>query len=143
MKVESPAFGEGKKIPKLFTCEGEDISPPLVLKEIPKNTKSLAIIVDDPDAPNGTFDHWLAWNIPVKELIPQQLRPPVQGRNHFGETRYRGPCPPRGSPHRYYFKVIALDCKLTLSEGCTKYELESAIKDHVLARAHLMGVYQR
>jgi Raf kinase inhibitor-like YbhB/YbcL family protein len=143
MKVESPAFNEGKRIPKLYTCEGEDVSPPLIVTDIPKNAKSLVVIVDDPDAPNGTFDHWLAWNFPIKELIPQDVRPPVQGRNHFGETRYRGPCPPRGGPHRYYFKVFAVDYKLILKEGCTKFEVESAMKDHVVGKAHLMGVYQR
>lgn len=143
MKVESTAFEEGKKIPKQFTCEGEDVSPPLTIKDIPKNAKSLAIIVDDPDAPNGTFDHWLGWNFPVKDQIIQHVRAPVQGRNHFGELRYRGPCPPRGGPHRYYFKVFALDRKLDLTEGSTKFELENAMKDHILARAHIMGIYQR
>jgi Raf kinase inhibitor-like YbhB/YbcL family protein len=143
MKVESPAFGENKIIPTMYTCEGEDISPPLVIKDIPKNAKYIAIVVDDPDAPTGTFDHWLAWNIPVKEQIPQHIRPPVQGRNHFGEMRYRGPCPPRGKAHHYHFRVYALDFKLDLPEGSTKYELEVAMKDHVVAKAELVGIYQR
>jgi Raf kinase inhibitor-like YbhB/YbcL family protein len=143
MKVESPAFEENQKIPKQYTCEGEDISPPLIIKDIPKNAKYFAIIVDDPDAPTGTFDHWLAWNIPVKEQIPQHIRAPVQGRNHFGETRYRGPCPPRGKAHRYFFKVFALDFKLDLPEGSTKYELETAMKEHVVGKAQIIGIYQR
>ena len=143
MKISSPAFENGQRIPKQFTCEGEDVSPPLVIKEIPKLTKSLAIIVDDPDAPNGTFDHWLAWNFPLKELIVERVRAPVQGVNHFGEARYRGPCPPRGTPHRYFFRVFALSTKLTLAAGSTRYELEKAMKDHILAQAYMIGIYQR
>lgn len=143
MKVESPAFEQNQRIPKQYTCEGEDVSPPLNIKDIPKNAKYFAIIVEDPDAPTGTFDHWLAWNIPVKEQIPQHVKPPMEGRNHFGEVRYRGPCPPRGKAHRYFFKVFALDFKLSLPEGSTKYELEAAMKEHVVGKAEIIGVYQR
>ena len=143
MKIESTAFENNGKIPKQYTCEGEDVSPPLVIKDIPKTAKSLVLIVDDPDAPTGTFDHWLAWNIPVKETLPQNYTAPKEGRNHFGDTHYRGPCPPRGKPHRYFFKVFALDKKLDLEEGSTKFELETAMKDHVVGKAFIIGTYQR
>ncbi len=143
MKVESSAFKAGEKIPKKYTCEGENISPPLKILDIPKNAKSLVIIVEDPDAPVGTFDHWLAWNITPKELIPEKAKAPVEGRNHFGELRYRGPCPPRGPAHRYYFKVFALKDKLDLASGSPKSELEASIIGHVLATAQLIGLYQR
>jgi Raf kinase inhibitor-like YbhB/YbcL family protein len=144
MQLESPAFASEQKIPKKFTCEGEDVSPPLIIQDVPKNAKSLVIIVHDPDAPNGDFVHWLAWNLdPVTHHLVEGLSPPAQGRNDFGELDYRGPCPPKGKPHRYFFRVFALDTKLNLSPESSKKELEDEMKGHILSDAELMGVYQR
>ena len=144
MEVQSTAFQQGQAIPKRYTCDGEDLSPPLSLSNVPAATKSLAIIMDDPDAPGGTFDHWIAWNVPpsTREL-GEGARVERQGKNDFGVTRYRGPCPPRGPAHRYFFKVYALDTMLDLPEGATKEELEGAMEGHVLARGELMGTYRR
>lgn len=143
MRIESPSFSNMEKIPPLYTCEGKDVSPPLEILDIPKNTQTLAIVVDDPDAPTGTFDHWIVWNLPPKGSIKEGAAVPFKGRNHFGETRYRGPCPPRGKVHRYHFKAYALDTKLNLTEGSTKTELETAMQGHILAQATLIGTYKR
>lgn len=144
MKINSSAFKQGESIPKKYTCQGEDVSPPLTFHDIPKGTKSFALIMDDPDAPMGTFDHWLAWNIPgdTKELAEGVVLS-EQGINHFKKTRYGGPCPPPGKPHRYYFKVYALDSLITLPKGSTKQQLKEAIKEHILGEAELMGIFQR
>jgi len=144
MKIQSSAFGQNQPIPRKYSCEGDDISPPLSFSDIPKEAKSLAVVVEDPDAPGGVFDHWIAWNIPAsaKEL-PDGADVEKQGRNDFGELRYRGPCPPRGSPHRYRFKAYALDAILDLPEGIRKSELEKALEGHTLAKAELVGTYRR
>ncbi len=144
MKVQSSAFQQGEAIPRRYTCDGEDLSPPLSFSDVPAATKSLAIIVDDPDAPGGVFDHWIAWNVPpgTREL-GEGARVEKQGKNGFGVTRYRGPCPPRGPAHRYFFKVYALDTMLDLPGGVAKEELEEAMEGHVLARGELMGTYKR
>lgn len=147
MRIESSAFKHQKPIPKKYTCEGEDVSPPLTFSDIPKNTKSLVLIVDDPDAPRGTFDHWILWGLPgnlttLAEGAPIK-KPVLQGKNHFQEVRYRGPCPPPGSPHRYFFKLFALDTVLSLAEGSSKSQILDAMEGHILGKAELIGTYQR
>lgn len=143
MEIYSPEFKPGQSIPKKFTCQGENISPALIIKDIPKNTQSLALILEDPDAPSGTFDHWIAWNIPVTENIPENAQLSNQGINHFGKKGYGGPCPPLGSKHRYYFKLYALDNTLSLADDSHKSHLLGSIKGHVLEEAQLMGTYQK
>ncbi len=144
MKIECSAFQNNQKIPTQYTCDGKDISPPLSFQEIPKGTKSLALIVYDPDAPMGTFDHWIAWNLPPDQMkLSEGGKVPHQGKNGFSETRYRGPCPPRGTSHHYFFKLFALDVLINLPEGSTKGALEEAMEGHVLGQAQLIGLYQR
>lgn len=144
MHIESPAFEHHKPIPKKYTCEGQDVSPPLVFNDIPKGTKSLALVMDDPDAPMGTFDHWIVWNIPADtKSLTEGASVPMQGKNHFKEVRYRGPCPPKGLPHRYFFKLFALDTVIELPSGSTKNQLLDALEGHVLGQAELVGTYQR
>ena len=144
MKIDTPAFHEGKVIPKKYTCQGVDLSPPLFFHHAPKETVSFALIVDDPDAPKGVFVHWVAWNIPGNTTsLPVGAQLSHQGTNDFGEMGYRGPCPPKGKPHRYFFKLYALDVNLSLPEGISKKHLEKAIEGHVLAQAELIGTFQR
>lgn len=148
--ITSTAFTDGGMIPRDYTCDGKDISPPLVWAGVPEGTKSLAIICDDPDAPMGTWVHWVLFNIPatVNEL-PQSLPPDKvlengarHGINDFRKFGYGGPCPPGGT-HRYYFKLFALDIELIQKPGLTKAELLKAMKDHILAEGQLMGRYKR
>ncbi len=147
--VSSEAFKEGEAIPLEYTCDGKDVSPPLSWKGVPENAKSLALIMDDPDAPMGTFVHWVLFNIPsdtttLPKGIPRNQTladGSSQGMTDFGRTGYGGPCPPRGT-HRYYFKVYALDTMLDL-RSATKQQLENAMKGHVLAQGELMGRYAR
>lgn len=144
MLIES-VFENHQPIPARYTCDGEDVSPFLRFMNTPKNTKSLAIIVDDPDAPRGTFDHWIIWNLPpdLKQLSEGESSSSAkQGTNGFQQTGYRGPCPPPGKPHRYFFKLYALDALLPLSEGASKHELEQAMQGHILEKAELIGTYQ-
>ena len=144
MKLASSAFKHNWDMPSEYTCDGDDTSPPLAISDIPKNAKSLALIVDDPDAPVGTWDHWVVFNIPpnTKE-IPEGTEPEgVGGKNSWGRTGYGGPCPPSGT-HRYFFKLYALDAELGLKEGSAKKELEKAMQGHILAEAQLMGAYKR
>lgn len=144
MKIKSLAFNHNESIPRKYTCEGEDLSPPLTFEEVPSNTESIAIIVEDPDAPRGTFDHWIAWNIPGDiHSLPEDAEVPQEGQNDFGEMRYRGPCPPKGPTHHYHFKVYALDTLLDIEPGSSKKELEKAMRNHILANAELIGTYQR
>lgn len=144
LKIESSAFKNKEKIPAKYSCEGEDLSPPLLFSNIPTKAKSLALIVDDPDAPTGTFDHWIVWNLPPATTeLAEGASVPSEGVNGFGATRYRGPCPPRGKPHRYFFKLYALDTTLDLAAGSTKAALENAMKGHILSEAELVGLYQR
>jgi Raf kinase inhibitor-like YbhB/YbcL family protein len=144
MQIETPAFQQGQPIPKKYTCSGEDVSPGLIFRSIPKGTKSFAIIVDDPDAPHGTFDHWLAWNIPGNTTsLKEGEKVPNQGINGFQEVRYRGPCPPPGKAHRYFFKLFALDTTLHLADGASKEELEKTMEGHILDRAELIGTFKR
>lgn len=145
LTLTSIAFEEGREIPRRHTCEGDDFSPPLAWSGLPDGTRSLALVVDDPDAPGGTFTHWLAWGIdPGSSGLGEGERAPVEGRNGFGTTGYRGPCPPPGhGPHRYFFRLHALDSDLDLSAGVDKQDVEQALQGHVLATAELVGTYER
>lgn len=144
MKVSSEAFLDQSPIPQKYTCDGEDVSPPLAFSDVPTGTKSFALIVEDPDAPNGTFDHWIVWNLgPTLRELVEGATVPFEGMNHFGETRYRGPCPPKGKVHRYFFKLYALSAMLDLPAGSKKEDLEEALKGLVLDLAEVMGTYQR
>ena len=143
LKIDSPAFSHNQPIPSKYTCDGEDVSPELSIDQIPVNTKSLAIIVDDPDAPNGTFDHFIAWNIAPSTKLPEGLDVANSGKNHFGEMGYRGPCPPKGAAHYYHFKIYALDTMLSLPNGAGKKQLESAMENHIIGKGELIGTYQR
>jgi hypothetical protein len=129
-------------IPDKYTCAGENINPPLNVTNIPENTKTLALIIDDPDAPHGTFDHWVMWNIPVKERIEENSIPGAEGKNGRGENKYMGPCPPAGT-HHYHFTIYALDVKLELNLDTDKKALLNAMKDHILATSELIGLYEK
>lgn len=144
MNVSSSAFGNEGSIPSEFTCDGQDLSPPLSITDVPKNAKTISIIMDDPDAPMGTFTHWIVWNIPSHktQFTRGEKFDFVQGRTSFGTTEYGGPCPPSGT-HRYFFKIYALDAKLDLKHGSSVKELQSAMSGHILAEAVLMGKYSR
>lgn len=143
-RVSSPAFGEYGKIPPKYTCDGDNVSPPLSISHIPNEAKSLALIVDDPDAPVGTFIHWIVWNIAsiTKEVVegesPQAAQ---QGINSAGKTGYTGPCPP--SRHRYFFKLYALDSTIGLDGKAKATDLEAAMRGHIIAESHAIGVYDR
>jgi hypothetical protein len=142
MKILSPEFQSSGFIPKKFTCQGEDVNPALIIEDIPKEAKSLALIVDDPDAPMGTWVHWVAFDIPLINRAEENSIPGKQGRNDFGREDYGGPCPPSGT-HRYFFKIYALDKILNLTEGITKEELEKAMEGHILGQAELIGLYKK
>ena len=149
--LSSASFSNGADIPKKFTCAGPDVSPQLSWTEPPPATKSFALVVDDPDAPVGNWNHWTLWNLPptsrgLPENVSKEARladDTWQGINDFHKTGYNGPCPPAGKPHRYYFKLFALDAKLELKPGSGKPELESAMKGHILSQAEWMGSYKR
>ena len=142
MKLTSPEFENGNKIPRKFTSEGDNINPTLIIEDIPAGTKSLALIVDDPDAPMGTWVHWVSFNIPVVSQIDEDSIPGKQGINDFGRNDYGGPCPPSGT-HRYFFKLYALDNVLDLNEGINKEALEEAVGGHILDKAELIGLYKK
>ena len=148
MILKSSAFKPQGTIPSKFTCDGENVSPLLEIREVPQGTKSFVLIMDDPDATRGvTWDHWLLFNIDLKtQYISEDSLPfgALQGKNSWGNNRYGGPCPPRGSrPHHYTFKFYALDSALDLKEGATKAELEKAMEGHVLDQTTLIGLYAR
>jgi Raf kinase inhibitor-like YbhB/YbcL family protein len=145
LKITSPAFKNDGHIPRQYTCDGKDINPPLVIESVPAGTKSLAVIVDDPDAPAGIWVHWVLWNIdPNAKEIKENVVPTgaIVGRNDFGRHQYGGPCPPSGT-HRYFFKVYALDTMLSISLNSTKTDLEKSMKRHILAEGQLVGLYKR
>jgi Raf kinase inhibitor-like YbhB/YbcL family protein len=150
MELKSSAFEAGGTIPTKYTCEGPDVSPPLSWSDVPAGTKSLALIADDPDAPMGTWVHWVAWNIPatatsLEEDIPKRdtlANGMKQGTTDFRRIGYGGPCPPSGT-HRYFFKLHALDTTLNLPNSTTKKDLERAMQGHILKQAELMGTYRR
>ena len=151
LPVSSSAFREGDRIPTKYTCEGQDISPPLAWSEPPAGTQSFALIVDDPDAPGGVFTHWVLFNIPpdsceLPEAVPAQSQLPsgaLQGKNDFGKIGYGGPCPPPGRPHRYQFTLYALDRLLDLKAGASKRQVLEAMQGHILAQGQLTGMFQR
>lgn len=150
LKINSSVFETGAMIPGKYTCDGEDISPPLSWDGVPNGTQSLALINDDPDAPMGTWVHWVIYDIPAtvkefKENIPKEKKlsdGTLQGITDFKRIGYGGPCPPSGT-HRYFFKLYALDTKLNFDSGATKKQIEDAMKGHILAQAELVGKYAR
>lgn len=144
MKLTSPDFEEGGMIPRGMTCDGGNVSPELNITGVPEGAKSLALIIDDPDAPRGTFVHWLVWNMPpgTGRMERGKEPPGAQGTCDFGGKGYRGPCPPSGT-HRYFFKLYALDEELGLKEGSRKEAFEEAIEGHVIEKTELMGRYKR
>jgi Raf kinase inhibitor-like YbhB/YbcL family protein len=145
MKLISPDFSDGSSIPDRFTCDGENISPTLNVEEVPETAKSLVLIVDDPDAPGGTFTHWLIWNLTSDLAQIMAGNPPsgaVQGTNDFGALRYGGPCPPSGV-HRYYFRLYAVDAAPELTPRSKRKAVGAAIKGHIVGEATLMGRYAR
>lgn len=149
-ELKSPAFTAGGTIPSLYTCQDKDISPPLIWSGTPKNTRSFALICDDPDAPMGTWVHWVCYNIPpscssLPEAYPKSERPAlggIHGKNSFGDFGYGGPCPSWGT-HRYYFRLYALDTLLILKQGAGKKDVLKAMEGHVLAKTELMGTYKK
>ena len=150
MKLTSTAFKDGEAIPRGYTCDGANVSPPLEWSGVPKSAKTFALITDDPDAPSGTFVHWVLYNLPAEGLglientpMTETLRGGgMQGKNDFGKIGYGGPCPPSGT-HRYFFKLYALDSELALKPGATKAELEKAVEGHITGQAQLIGTYSR
>jgi hypothetical protein len=149
--ISTASFQNGSDIPRKFTCDGADVSPELSWSNPPAGTKSFALIVDDPDAPAGNWNHWVLFNVPAAttalpegvnkiDELPSGER---QGRNDFRKIGYNGPCPPAGKPHRYFFKLHALDTLLSLKPGSSKQEVETAMQNHVLGRVELMGTYRR
>lgn len=144
MKISS-VFKHGEKIPTENTCDGQNTCPELNIADVPKEAKSLVLIMDDPDAPAGTFVHWVAWNIHRDtKKIEKDSKAGVEGRGTSGRTGYHGPCPPPGhGPHRYFFRLYALDTELSLEEGAERMDLENAMEGHIIAEAELMGTYER
>ena len=151
MRLISSMFEHREKIPAQYTCDGNDMSPPLTISDVPDGVKSLVLIMDDPDAPAGIWDHWVVFNIPpdVTEIPESQeprqtggQAPGVSGKNSFGNLEYHGPCPP-DREHRYFFKLYALDVELDLPEGASKAEVEQAMAGHIIEQAELMGLYER
>jgi hypothetical protein len=151
IKISSPAFSDGERIPEKYTKYGADVSPELVVQDIPEGTKTLAIIMDDPDAPSKVFTHWLIWNIPAdKTVIPEGIEKAEvvlgiarQGKNNFGEIGYGGPKPPSGSSHTYCFRVFALDTVLELKSGASRSQLEEAMEGHIIGAGILKGKFGR
>lgn len=147
MILSSPAFANNGDIPAKFTCDGDMVSPPLSINWIPQNAESLVLIVDDPDAPSGTFIHWITWNIvPTLKEIKENATPDgaMQGVNSAGGNGYAAPCPPKGDkPHRYFFKIYALDTMLDLPSVATINDLAQAMEKHVLDKAEMIGKYKR
>jgi len=142
MKLTSPEFGNNEFIPEKFTCRGKNINPALDISGIPAGTKSIALICYDPDAPRGDWVHWLIFNMPVISRIEEDSAPGKQGINDFGRDRYDGPCPPSGV-HRYFFEVYALDTGFDLGDRVSRWQIEDAMKGHVLADAELVGLCKK
>lgn len=142
MKISSPDFKNREMIPKKFTCQGENINPTLKFENISKDAKSLALIMDDPDAPNETFVHWVMFNIPIVDKIDENSSLGIEGINSASEIGYIAPCPPTGT-HRYFFKLYALDTLLDLEKGGTKQDLEKVMKGHIIEQAEFIGLYKK
>jgi Raf kinase inhibitor-like YbhB/YbcL family protein len=143
LKLSSADFQPEGLIPPKHTCDGANISPSLTIEHVPDETKCLAIVVDDPDAPSGNWVHWLVWNIPVTHHIKENEVHGVLGLNDFKRNAYGGPCPPAGTTHRYFFKVYALDSLLDLAAGATKIELGRVMSDHIIGFGELIGLYKK
>jgi hypothetical protein len=151
IELRTTSFTPGGFIPKRFTCEAADASPALSWTDPPPGTRSFALIEDDPDAPSGTFVHWLVYDLPAaSRRLPEALSGSGhipgggrQGTNDFSKTGYNGPCPPRGKPHRYFIRLYALDVRLNLRSAATRQELDAAMQGHILAQGELMGLFQR
>ena len=145
MQLQSSAFADGFTIPKKYTADGANVSPPLSWSDVPAGTQSFALICDDPDAPRGTWVHWVVFNLAADATsLPENVSGAgTDGGNDFGKLGYGGPSPPRGNPHRYFFKLYALDAPLKLANGATKGQVEQVMKGHVLGQAQWMGTYQR
>jgi len=150
IKLTSKALNEGQASPRGYTCDGANVSPPLEWTGVPKSAKTLAIVADDPDAPAGTWVHWVLYNLPSDVIGMVENTPPIetlsgggmQGTNDFQKIGYGGPCPPRGS-HRYFFKIYALDSELPLKPGASKVDLEPAMEGHIISQGQLIGTYRR
>ncbi len=145
LSISSTAFKYGEGIPARYSCDGSDVTPPLLFGTPPPSTTTLALIMDDPDAPVGTWVHWVVWNIPAETREIHESSLPsgaIQGKNSWKRNNYGGPCPPSGT-HRYFFKIYALDTALNLSQATTKNDLEQAMQGHILAGGELMGTYRR
>ncbi|WP_243373648.1 YbhB/YbcL family Raf kinase inhibitor-like protein [Geotalea sp. SG265] len=145
LKITSPAFADNQSIPDRYTCNGANISPPLRFENIPEKAKSLALIVDDPDAPSGIWTHWMVWNMsPRTQELAEKAEPreAIVGKNDFYHNSYGGPCPPSGT-HRYFFRLYALDAVLQIAGHATRAQLEKAIQPHILEKAELMGTYSK
>jgi len=152
IKITSPAFSHGEEIPSKYTCEGENISPPLIFGNVPTETRALALLMDDPDVPkalrpDGVFDHWTLFNIPPETTeMPEGGSIGTPGVNGRGDKRYTGPCPPteyEPTEHRYFFRIYALDTELDLPEGATKNDVLNAMTDHILGQGELIGTFDR
>ena|ERR1700690_2950940 len=143
LTIKSPSFTHNSPIPKKYSCDGEETNPALTIEGAPKESKSLSLVMDDPDAPHGTFDHWVVWNIPSSTTkIAENSVPGTEGLNSARQNGFMGPCPPSGT-HRYFFKVYALDTELSLGAKSTKRDLEKAMQGHILAKGELIGLYHR
>lgn len=154
MTVITQAFSSGERIPEKYTCQGEDISPPFTIQNTPEGTQSIALLVDDPDAPRKTFTHWILFNLPadttvlsegldVEEHFGDEDDGPLEGVNDFGSPGYGGPCPPPGSTHHYHFRFFALDTRLDLESGATRKQLTQAMDGHILAETDYIGTFER
>jgi len=151
IKIRSSVFRPDNDIPKQFTCDGQDISPPVAWRGVPPSAKTIVLIMDDPDAPSGTFGHWVVYNLPpTVKYLEQNLAKTAaiagggeQGHNGAGKDGYKGPCPPPGAVHHYHFRIYALDTALKLDSGATADQVEAAIKDHVVASGEVVGTYKR
>jgi len=142
LTITSSVFKNKGVIPAKYTCDGEDVNPPLSVEGVPEETESLVLIVDDPDAPMGMWDHWVVWDIPPTKKIEENSVPGTEGLNDFGKHSYGGPCPPSGT-HRYFFKVYALDTKLDLPSNSRKRNVEKAMEGHILTKGEIIGLYSR
>jgi Raf kinase inhibitor-like YbhB/YbcL family protein len=138
LNISSPAFSAWEEIPMKYSCKGENINPPLQIESLPPGTASIAIILEDPDAPSGVFDHWVLWNIPPVKEIPEDMKSGIPGHNSKNQLGYTGPCPPSGT-HRYLFKIYALDSMLDMPVGIRKKSLLESMSEHVLAGGEIVG----
>lgn len=143
LTIGSLSFAHKELIPSKFTCDGQDINPSLTIEGIPNSAKSLAIVLEDPDAAQEVFIHWIVWNIPVQEIIFENSTPGIVGKNSYGTERYQGPCPPKGKSHHYSFKVFALDTMLELKAGADIEMLEDELDSHAIAEGEIIGMYKK